>query len=201
MNSRDKWNEKRRESRRKAGMRPAIPIPGADAASLFPHLVEELHPDNIETLDRLYPGSGKRLKWQCANGHVWETKLLHRTAGNNCIKCRPKMAEDEYKARRKESFGKWYYADNHGADKAARKRELRYLKVAELHGTICYLCNNDVARAETHLDHVTPRSAGGADSYANLRITHWQCNLAKGRKRWLGPDWVGYRLDIGAGAV
>lgn len=106
------------------------------------------------------------------------------------------MSDDEYRKHRKESFNRWYYSENHGKDKAAKKRERRYQEVLARHGNVCYLCRVPVVREDTHLDHVVPRSSGGPDSYDNLRITHWECNLAKGHNRWVGPVWVGYLTRI-----
>lgn len=194
--SRDKWNVKRRAARLATGMKPIMPPLEESVAALFPHLIEQLHADNSTTLDKVRPGSGKVLKWVCKSGHVWETRVCHRTAGHGCIKCRPKMTEEENRASRKASFDRWYYADddgkNHGTVRASKTRETRYLEVVARHGKECYLCGIDVSRETTHLDHVIPRNSGGSDSYDNIRITHEKCNLTKGHREWLGPDWLGY---------
>lgn len=47
---------------------------------------------------------------------------------------------------------------------------------------ICYLCQLPVSVSAFHLDHVIPISRGGTHSYANVKITHPLCNLAKGSK-------------------
>lgn len=54
------------------------------------------------------------------------------------------------------------------------------LRVYDLHNGICGICNKHVNRAEMHLDHVIPISAGGPDEESNLQPAHPSCNFSKG---------------------
>lgn len=61
--------------------------------------------------------------------------------------------------------------------------------IFERDGWICHLCKGkvDQARPRTDplgatIDHIVPRSEGGADSPANVATAHLKCNLAKGIK-------------------
>lgn len=44
------------------------------------------------------------------------------------------------------------------------------------------LANGRGNPAAPHLDHVTPRSKGGPDTLANLRLTHARCNEQRGAR-------------------
>jgi 5-methylcytosine-specific restriction endonuclease McrA len=62
-------------------------------------------------------------------------------------------------------------------------------EVLNSHGSICYLCNNEIditlPRRSKHgptVDHVIPLSRGGSDELDNLRLTHWECNMKKSNK-------------------
>lgn len=62
------------------------------------------------------------------------------------------------------------------------------LAIYERDGWECGLCSGSVDRdligTRSHwrpsLDHVVPRSAGGADDPSNLRLAHWWCNSVRG---------------------
>lgn len=62
------------------------------------------------------------------------------------------------------------------------------LAIYERDGWECGLCAGSVDRdligTRSHwrpsLDHVVPRSAGGADDPSNLRLAHWWCNSVRG---------------------
>lgn len=44
----------------------------------------------------------------------------------------------------------------------------------------CYLCGQPIVLGQKwNLDHIKPRSKGGKTTPANLRPTHYDCNLAK----------------------
>jgi 5-methylcytosine-specific restriction endonuclease McrA len=47
----------------------------------------------------------------------------------------------------------------------------------------CAICHGPVSFHESHLDHIIPLSAGGADEFANLQLTHMSCNLRKGKSQ------------------
>lgn len=62
-------------------------------------------------------------------------------------------------------------------------RELRRL-VWERDEGICGICSLPVAfDPSMHVDHVTPTSAGGPDTFENLRATHGACNMRRGDGR------------------
>ena len=58
-------------------------------------------------------------------------------------------------------------------------RNLRQ-RVIERDGLRCVYCDEDLADAEIHMDHVIPESQGGETTYNNLQVTCRKCNLAKG---------------------
>jgi hypothetical protein len=37
-------------------------------------------------------GSNKLMKWKCKKGHIWETRIEHRTSGSNCPYCYGRLA-------------------------------------------------------------------------------------------------------------
>ncbi len=55
----------------------------------------------------------------------------------------------------------------------------------------CQYCGTRLPRAELNLDHVVPRSRGGATSWANVVCSCVPCNLMKGGRT---PDEAGMRL-------
>lgn len=65
----------------------------------------------------------------------------------------------------------------------ADRRHLQYIRqrlVAE-HGMVCALCGKPIEHEyELTMDHIIPRSLGGATVYKNCQLAHKKCNLAKG---------------------
>ena len=59
---------------------------------------KELHPDNnFERLKRLTTKSKIPVKWQCENGHIWETSISNRCPYNRpCPYCSRKLPSSEY---------------------------------------------------------------------------------------------------------
>ena len=58
-----------------------------------PQLANEFHPTKNEdqTLDQFSIGSGKKVWWQCQQGHEWETMVLVRTRfQSDCPMCQTK---------------------------------------------------------------------------------------------------------------
>lgn len=53
-------------------------------------------------------------------------------------------------------------------------------RIIERDGLYCVYCDEDLANAEIHMDHVIPESQGGPTNYSNLQVTCRKCNLAKG---------------------
>lgn len=46
---------------------------------------------------------------------------------------------------------------------------------------VCGICGNAVDPANWHLDHIQPIALGGGHVYANVRVTHPFCNIARSR--------------------
>jgi hypothetical protein len=76
-------------------------------------------------------------------------------------------------------------AARHGAYGEAVDRD----RVGERDGWRCGICHRKVDRTKVHphrmspsLDHVVPIADGGSHTYANTRITHWLCNVIRGKR-------------------
>jgi 5-methylcytosine-specific restriction endonuclease McrA len=63
------------------------------------------------------------------------------------------------------------------------KRRRIVAVLLEVHGSHCWLCNKPICDDKPTLDHIVPRSKGGRNAIANLRLAHEECN----RKRGDGP--------------
>lgn len=87
-----------------------------------------------------------------------------------------------------------YYA----AAKTGRVKEAMYWRrtitdyLAERDGCHCGICGKRVditlksgprgSDLGPSIDHIHPRSKGGSDDLANLRLTHWSCNRNRGNR-------------------
>lgn len=61
------------------------------------------------------------------------------------------------------------------------KREVVYERLMQAHGVVnCYCCGLPVSRRAATLEHIIPRSKGGARGFRNLAISHASCNVRKG---------------------
>jgi hypothetical protein len=64
---------------------------------LFPEISKEWHPTkngNLTPKD-VVPGSGKKVWWQCKNGHEWETRIASKSRGSGCPYCaNQRVSED-----------------------------------------------------------------------------------------------------------
>lgn len=61
-----------------------------DLATAAPELAREWHPTKNGDLtpDQVFPGSGKRVWWQCEEGHEWQASIASRAkGGNGCPVC------------------------------------------------------------------------------------------------------------------
>ena len=47
-------------------------------------------------------------------------------------------------------------------------------------GLVCRICGLPIRAGKQHVDHILPRSMGGTDDPANLRVTHPFCNNSRG---------------------
>lgn len=54
--------------------------------------------------------------------------------------------------------------------------------VYQMHGGMCGICKEFVARNEFEVDHIIPLSKGGLHGYANVQPAHFKCNRSKGAK-------------------
>lgn len=66
------------------------PIPGVnDLGTLYPWLKKQWDYENNGDLkpEDVFPKSNKRVAWVCKRGHHWETKIYHRTDGQECPYC------------------------------------------------------------------------------------------------------------------
>lgn len=79
-------------------------------------------------------------------------------------------------------MSKWHKPSN----PKARGRDVTWLMARD--GTDCMLCGRPLDRSikdDRHpmcitFDHITPRSKGGADTLANQRLAHRECNELRG---------------------
>lgn len=63
----------------------------------FPKIADEWHPNKNGSLQpaNVLPGSNKRVWWQCARRHEWQTLVLARTSGTNCPYCSSQTSRAE----------------------------------------------------------------------------------------------------------
>jgi 5-methylcytosine-specific restriction endonuclease McrA len=61
-------------------------------------------------------------------------------------------------------------------------------------GHSCVYCGSDGAGAHLHLDHLTPRSVGGADVASNLVVACRRCNTA--RQAMTLAQWSRYAATV-----
>jgi hypothetical protein len=64
-----------------------------DLATINPELAAEADGWNPETVTA---GSGKKVRWKCANAHTWEAVVWSRTSGIGCPMCSNKMVLPGY---------------------------------------------------------------------------------------------------------
>jgi 5-methylcytosine-specific restriction endonuclease McrA len=60
-------------------------------------------------------------------------------------------------------------------------RDIMLDKVFKKARGICYLCKEWVQPKHASMDHEKPLVNGGTHSHGNVRLTHYKCNLRKGR--------------------
>ena len=75
----------------------------------------------------------------------------------------------------------WHYF--RGVDPQSRREAIPTAiraAVVERDWPWCQICGGLVALGEQHLDHIKPRSLGGRDVVANLRLAHDLCNIRRG---------------------
>ncbi|MFF0828797.1 zinc-ribbon domain-containing protein [Brevibacillus sp. NPDC003359] len=131
--------------------------PTYNLAVMYPHIAKEWHPKLNENLtpDKITPGSAKKVWWVCENGHVWQTKVLHRTQVNaGCKHCRiSKITKDNniailYPHLLKE----WCYELNDGLDP--------YLLKPNSTKKVWWVCSRCNHRWKTNVQHRASRGQG-----------------------------------------
>ncbi len=66
--------------------------PGNSLSKACPAVAAEWHPTkNAFSADAVSHGSGKRVWWQCNNGHEWEARVNNRARGAGCPVCSGKL--------------------------------------------------------------------------------------------------------------
>lgn len=73
-------------------------------------------------------------------------------------------------------------ANRRARERAAFVEAVDRAVLYERDGGVCGICRRAVARRESSVDHIIPLSKGGEHSYANTRIAHLTCNLARGNR-------------------
>ena len=85
-------------------------------AALHPAILREWHPTKNGGLSPalLKPRSGKRIWWQCAEGHEWQATLHNRIGGTNCPYCSGRLvtAETSLSALAPQTAREWHPTKN-----------------------------------------------------------------------------------------
>jgi len=63
---------------------------------------------------------------------------------------------------------------------SGRTKAQKRLLILRRQRGLCAICSLPVSLREATLDHLIPRSKGGPNTYANLRVAHGGCNSARG---------------------
>ena len=96
------------------------PIPGVnDLETLYPWVAEQWDHEKNDALkpSDVFPQSNRRVSWVCDRGHEWETKIYHRTDGQNCPYCaglKPIVGETDLKTLEPGIAKQWHPKKNEG---------------------------------------------------------------------------------------
>ena len=86
-------------------------------AVLNPDLAAQWHNDKNHPLtpQDVTPGSGKKVWWQCKNGHEWEAIIMNRNSGRGCHYCSGKYAskDNNLAVLNPDLAAKWHNDKNH----------------------------------------------------------------------------------------
>lgn len=94
------------------------PIVGeTDLATVNPDLAAEWHPTKNGDLtpQDVTAGNGKKVWWQCANGHEWKAAIYSRSSGNGCPYCSGRFVipgETDLATKRPELVKEWHPTKN-----------------------------------------------------------------------------------------
>lgn len=183
------WNRKRRETRADAPLPQGMVISQADACALgYGHYFTGV---------------------PCARGHV-----AHRqVSSGSCVECdRVKSAAAQWhkknRYRHNEAGRKWREMNrekrretlriSEGKRRAQKRNSGGTHTAADLaeilkaQGNRCAYCRRSLARAEKHVDHITPLARGGSNGRDNLQYLCRPCNQSKSAK-----DPIEYAQSIG----
>lgn len=96
------------------------PIPGFnDLETLYPWIAEQWDHEKNSDLNpsHVFPQSNRRVGWICSKGHRWETKIYHRTDGQNCPYCaglKPIVGETDLETLESGIAKQWHPEKNNG---------------------------------------------------------------------------------------
>ena len=105
-----------------SGLRPIIGV--NDLESQRPDIAKEWSYEHSKPLlpSQVSVASGKKVWWECKNGHVWKTSISHRTSGKkptNCPYCDGRRAipgKTDLATLRPELMEEWAYEKNKDLD-------------------------------------------------------------------------------------
>lgn len=65
-----------------------------DLKTLCPDIASQWHPslNGALTPEMVTPGSKKKVRWTCENGHSWQTTVHVRSEGSGCPVCAGKVS-------------------------------------------------------------------------------------------------------------
>ena len=124
-----------------------------------------------------------------ANRLYWVTHPDYRESKRRWV--------DTHPVERQEACRKWRLA--HPLERraaSAKRRALKrsafigpvdYQSIIERDNWICGICGKKIKAEELSFDHILPLSQGGADTQANIQVSHRHCNSRKG-KGWISSQ-------------
>ena len=87
-----------------------------DLATVAPEVAAQWHPtkNGARTPETTSPQSGKKVWWQCSNGHEWKALVYNRTNGTGCPHCRVRVGFNDLATAAPEVAAQWHPTLNQG---------------------------------------------------------------------------------------